>query len=246
MCQIKVIQKLYDQLVNLNGDTMKSVFTVMFVLASIVIFSAASIATESLSNRIKDLEPIIGGHPPNINSEEEFKAVKNKYIDMKNELDSLLLKRPNDQDLLLLRGHLQSMGHNFDYPGAWQGSTDDLSALLKANPGHVQALVELASLWVNSRPELAPKTEKLFRDAQCYYGNQLLEAAQKGVFFSLYYQGKMKEALKQSEYLTKTWPQNEQYRELNNITRSVLVRAKQDTDAKELDTAKSVMASCNN
>ncbi len=124
----------------------------------------------------KDLEPIIGGHPPNIKGEDEFNAVKKTYLDIKTELDSLLVKKPKDQELLFLRGHLQSMGHNFDYPGAWQGSTDDLRALLKENPGHVPALIELANLWVNSNPQLAPNAEKLFRGAQCYYGNQPLEA----------------------------------------------------------------------
>jgi hypothetical protein len=226
---------------------MKSLFAFTFVLAvGAALFRGTSDAAESLTDRVKGLEPIIGGHPPNIKSEHEFNAIKKRYVDIKAELDSLLVKKPDDQQLLFLRGHLQSMGHNFDYPGAWQGSTDDLRALLKENPRHVPAMIELATLWVNSNPKLAPNAENLFRGAQCYHGDEPLETAQRGVFFALYYQGKMKEALRQSEYLTKAWPQNEEYRKLNEMTRSVVARTKKDTDAKEPIADKLVMASCNN
>jgi hypothetical protein len=218
--------------------------TLFLVFVCGVLYPLASNAAESLPDRIKSLEPIIGGHPPNIRSEEEFNSVKKKYEALKAELDSLLLKQPNGADLLFLRGHLQSMGHNFDYPGAWEGSTDDLRKLLKANPSHVPALLELGNLWVNSNPQLAPNAEQLFRGAQCYYGSQPLEPAQRGVFFALYYQGKMKEALKQSAYLVKTWPKKEQYRRLNEMTRTVLARAEKNGETSE-NAETLVMASCN-
>lgn len=215
----------------------------LFLALAIMFFGAATGYTaEPLMDRIRALEPIIGGHPPNIRSREEFEAVKKRYDDLKSELDGLIIASPKDQNLLFMRGYLQSMGHNFDYPGAWQGSTDDLRSVLNANPAHIPALLELAKLWVNSDPALAPNAEKLFRSAQCYEGNEPLEEAQKGLFFAFYYQGKMKEALGQSEYLKQTWPQNQQYRQFNEMTRAVLGRAR---DARALAPTKVAMATCN-
>ena len=179
-------------------------------------------AVEPLSVRIAKLEPMIGVHPPNIKSDKELDRIKKRYLQFKSELDSLLAKKPKDQELLYLRGHLQSMGHNFDYPGAWQGSTDDLKALLSENPGHIRGILELANLWVNSDPDLASNAESLYRGAQCYTGKKPLEEAQRGIFFALYFQGKFKEALRQSEYLKQTWPQEERYNKLNEITRTYM------------------------
>ncbi|WP_163362351.1 hypothetical protein, partial [Klebsiella aerogenes] len=79
-------------------------------------------------------------------------------------------------------------------------------------PKHVPALLVLGRLWVNSRPDLAPKAENLFRAAQCFTGEQPLEEAQRGLFFTFYYQGRMQAALQQSEYLVKTWPDDARYR----------------------------------
>ncbi|MBL8491362.1 MAG: hypothetical protein JNM82_11335 [Rhodocyclaceae bacterium] len=202
---------------------------------------ASAHAAEPLMDRIRSLEPAIGGHPPNIRTQDEFQSVKKRYEDLKSELDRLVAARPGDQDLLFMRGYLQSLGHNFDYPGAWQGSTDDLRSVLNANPAHVPALVELGRLWVNSNPALAPNAEMLFRGAQCHKGNEPLEEAQKGLFFAFYYQGKLREALRQSEYLVQTWPGNEQYRKLNELTRAALARA---GDATPPAPGKVAMASC--
>lgn len=215
----------------------------LFLALAVVFFSAATgLAAEPLMDRIRGLEPIIGAHPPNIRSKEEFEVVKKRYDDLKLELDGLITASPIDQNLLFMRGYLQSMGHNFDYPGAWQGSTDDLKSVLNANPAHIPAILELAKLWVNSNPALAPNAEELFRGAQCYKGNEPIEEAQKGLFFAFYYQGKMKEALRQSEYLKQTWPENGQYRQFNEMTRAALSRG---GDTKALAPIKVAMVTCN-
>lgn len=223
---------------------MKSL-TFVTILVFLFLLSSSSIAGELIDDQIKNLEPIIGGYPPNIKNEKESNAVNQKYICIKEELDQLLKKKPDDEHWLYMRGHLQSMGHNFNYPGAWQGATDDLLKLLKANPSNIPAIIELATLWVNSYPNLAPDAETLFRGAQCYNKKEPLEAAQKGIFFALYYQGKMREAFRQTEYLTKTWPKNEEYRKLKEMAWGNLVRTKQVADLKEIPPEKLVMATCN-
>lgn len=226
------------------GDTMKILFNFLIIL---ILFAApiTSFAHESLEVRIKLLETVLGGYPPNINSQEELDSIKDKYLSLKSELDEILIQQPNDVDFLFMRGHLQSMGHNFDHPGAWQGSTDDFIKLLRISPNHIPALIELGNLWVNSDPNLAPKAENLFRAAQCYAGSEPMEGAQQGIFFALYYQGKTEEAFKQSLYLVKQWPQNEKYLKLNDATRAVLERNKKNVGDILAEMDNLVMESCN-
>lgn len=192
-----------------------------FVLT--ILLSSAAIA-DTLGDRVRDLEPVIGAHPPNINTQAEFETIKARYEELKSELDEGVLASPKDQELLFARGELQRMGHNFDYPGAWQASTDDFKAILRENPSHIGALIGLGSLWVNSNQSLAPQAEELFRAAQCYTGGEPLEEAQNGLFFAFYYQGKMLDAYRQTEFLLKTWPKNEKYQRLNETTLEVLTR----------------------
>lgn len=196
-------------------------------------------AVDSLVDRIQALEPIIGAHPPNIASKKEWQAVNKRYRALKTELDQQLAASPLDLNTRFLRGRLQSMGHNFDYPGAWEGATNDLQAVLKAEPENVPALLTLAKLWVNSDPALAPEAEKKFRQAQCVVGQAPIEEAQRGLFFAFYYQGKIKEALQQANYLKTTWPQTAQYTELASMSRSVLKRT-----GGHAETAPPTMATC--
>jgi len=140
-------------------------------------------------------------------------------------LDAEIHRSPSDMHLLFLRGHLQSMGHNLDAAGAWEGATADLTSVLKHNPHHQAALLELGKLWVNSRPDLSKNAEILFRQAQCESGNTPLEEAQRGVFIAMYYQGKMAEAYQQAQFLHQQWPEEHSYTDFADMALANLKRS---------------------
>lgn len=211
------------------------------ILIIFVLLAADVLGAKPLKDRVNDLAPTIGAHPPNIQSQAEFDSIKSRYEALKAELDKLIEASPEDEELLSQRGDLQSMGHNFDYPGAWQGATGDFQTILRKNPARAGALIGLGRLWVNSDPSLAPKAEELFRAAQCFNGKEPLEEAQNGIFFAYYYQGKMLDAYRQSEYLLQAWPSNEKYRQLNETTRGVLAR---DGKSAPLAVVAPAMTSC--
>lgn len=184
---------------------------------------------EILADRMQKLEPVIGEYPPAIKGDSEKKAVKKEYEAIKAELDALLELTTYDNGvyLLYLRATLQAMGHNFDYPHSPEGATEDFQAVLEEEPHHVHALLALGRLWVNSKPELAPDAENLFLAAQCVLGRVPLEEAQRGLFFAMYYQGRMAESQRQANYLAATWPNEPMYKEMADITRGVIERAKE-------------------
>lgn len=196
------------------------------ILAGLYLVSGAlgvdALAAGSFEERLHALEPTIGHYPAEMKHKAGARAVKAQYEALKKDLDAALASRPKDEKLLYQRGYLQSMGHNFDYPGAWEGATADLTAALKIAPNDVPAILALGHLWVNSRPDLAKNAEELFRAAQCYTGEAPLEAAQNGLFFALYYQGKLKEAYDQAQFLKHNWPNDPAYGSLVETVRSVL------------------------
>ncbi|HTO78848.1 MAG TPA: hypothetical protein VMJ31_03635 [Methylocystis sp.] len=194
----------------------------IFFVSGAIVFDAR--AAGSFEERLRALEPTIGHYPAEIKDKNDARAVKAQYEALKKDLDAALSARPKDEKLLYQRGYLQSMGHNFDSPGAWEGATADLTAALKIDPNDVPAILALAHLWVNSRPDLAKNAEELFRAAQCNRGEKPLEEAQNGLFFALYYQGRLKEAYNQAQYLKQTWPNNPAYGSLVETVRSVFER----------------------
>ena len=185
---------------------------------------SGALAAGSFAERLRALEPTIGHYPAEIQDKSGERAVKAQYEALKKDLDAALSSRPKDEQLLYQRGYLQSMGHNLDYPGAWEGATADLTEALKINPNDLPAILALAHLWVNSRPDLAKNAEELFRAAQCNMGEKPLEEAQNGLFFAVYYQGRIKEAYSQAQFLKQTWPNNPEYGTLLDTARSVLVK----------------------
>lgn len=222
--------------------TTRIAFFIVSVLALIV--STAAGAQESVPSRIAALEPFIGSYPPQIGGADQANIVKKRYEELKAELDQKIDEHPDDSSLRYLRGKLQSMGHNLDVKGAWDGATNDLQAVLRSKPDQIDALLTLGTLWVNSQPALAPRAEQLFRAAQCYAGQRPIEQAQRGIFFALYYQGKMQAATAQSEYLSTTWPENDNYRQLRSIVKSVLNR-KGEAQSELVDHTTTVtMATC--
>jgi tetratricopeptide (TPR) repeat protein len=181
-------------------------------------------AASDYAAQIEALEPMIGGYPPNVKDDAELKTVKKAYADLKASLDKDLKARPSDLALLYQRGRLQTMGHNLDLNGAFEGAEKDLQKVIKAEPTHVPALVALGSMWVNANPVLAPKAEALFRAAQCASGAEPLEDAQRGLYFAYYYQGRTKDAFRQIGFLKQHWPDNPTYAKLFEVTLGVLKR----------------------
>jgi len=210
-----------------------------FFLSGALVLDA--FAAGSLEERLRALEPMIGHYPAEIKDRNGARLIKAQYEALKKDLDAALSSLPKDEHLLYQRGYLQSMGHNFDYPGAWEGATADLSAALKINPNDVPAILALAQLWVNSRPDLAKNAEELFRAAQCNMGEKPLEEAQRGLFFALYYQGRIKEAYGQAQYLRRTWPHNPAYGSLADTAGAVLQKKGEDPSEGSI---RSAMATC--
>jgi len=214
-------------------------------LTALVVAGSAAIAAESIEQRVQSLESVIGGYPPHIDGENQKRAILQRYDEAKSELDADLLEHPGDIRLLLLRGQLQSMGHNMDIPGAWDGAAADYKAILKSKPDDVEAILSLAELWVNSNPALAPNAENLFRGAQCYLGKTPNERAQRGIFFALYYQGKIQAAARQASYLVRQWPDVEEYKRLASIANAVIARSGKNAKNGDERRPTIAMADCN-
>jgi hypothetical protein len=205
--------------------------------------AANGAAAQGFEDRIHALEPIIGHYPAAIKDAQAARDLKIQYEALKRDLDTAVAAHPEDERLLAQRGVLQGMGHNFDYSGAWDGATRDLSAALKKNPEDMQAILALANLWVNSRPDLAGKAEQLYLGAQCLKGVEPLEEAQRGLFFALYYQGRIKDAFLQAHYMKKTWPDNRAYAQLVDVS---LAGLKKNGGKPPQVPASPVMLACDN
>ena len=177
---------------------------------------------------IADLELVIGFWPPDIADQEEFDLIEEKYDQTMLELDRLLEGNRDSLKLRVKRGRLHRMGHNFDKDGAWQRAETDLLTVLEMDSENVPAMVEIGLLYVNSELEFAPRAQRYFERAQQIQGEEPHEAAQVGLFFSYYYQGKLKKAREKALLLNEHFPNVEKYQNLLEIIEDVLARPGMD------------------
>jgi hypothetical protein len=205
----------------------------------------ASTLAASVDEDFAALEEIADAFPPKISTKEEKAKALALYSRVKLQFDKDVKGHPGDKQILLKRARLESFGHNLDVKGAFEEAQRDFLALLKQDSNFEPAMLALARLWVNTNPQYAPQAEKLFRAVQCRHGNEPVEEAQRGLFFALYYQGRMLEAKRQIEFLTARWPDNEAYKRLREATSAVLARAgTQDKPAGGQAPAKDMLATC--
>jgi len=197
------------------------------VIVLILAFAAASpahAAEPSIDQELHALQPIIGGYPPAIASTRQRDAVIKRYRALKVRLDAAVAAAPDDVAAHLQRATLEDMGHNIDFDGAFDAARGDYTFVIEHHPSDITALLGLGSLLVNTNPTYAGKAKALFLSAQCAYGKEPLEAAQRGLFFADYYLGHMTDAKARSRYLVKHWPNNQTYGQLDKTVDAVLAR----------------------
>jgi tetratricopeptide (TPR) repeat protein len=189
--------------------TLLALVTVVVLSAVIAVAAppgSSQVDTTGMAAAIDDLESKIGGFPPNIASEGEQAEVEGQYQALEKKINAAIKSDPDDAELLFQRGKLHVMGHNLGIPGAWKQAETDLLEVIRRRPDHEGALLQLGNHYVNTSPDLAPRAERLFLEAQRIHGNEPLLAARKGLIFAYYYQGRIREALQQAETAVKLAP----------------------------------------
>lgn len=182
-------------------------------------------AAENIAPIMDELHQLLDVYPPKITTPEQKTAIQAKYQHVKDVLDQAVSDKPDDIDMLYRRASLQSMGHNLDIRGAYEGAEKDYVSVLKRDPVYEPAILGLARMWVNSSPQKAPAAEGLFRGLQCLHQDIPFEEAQRGLFFAFYYQGRIEEAKRQAEFLVYQWPNVALYHNLDDTVGAVLKRA---------------------
>jgi tetratricopeptide (TPR) repeat protein len=109
--------------------------------------------------------PIAGRWPPNVRDKKELEEIRTLIT---NDIESA--KRFVEENPEILEGHeiyadLLRMAHNVDVPGAAQKSETILKQILVNNPQSYPATMSLASLYITSNADLAPKAEEYFHRA---------------------------------------------------------------------------------
>jgi tetratricopeptide (TPR) repeat protein len=201
----------------------RALLVALITLTCAIAPSAGALAA-SIDDDFTALQNIAEGYPPKISTKEEKSEALARYKRVKLQLDKDVKSQPGNKAVILKRAMLESFGHNMDVKGAFEEAEKDFVALLKQDPNFEPAMLPLARMWVNTNPVYAPRAEKLFRAVQCRHGAEPVEEAQRGLFFALYYQGRMTEAKALIEYLSAHWPRNEMYRRLLETTNAVLAK----------------------
>jgi Flp pilus assembly protein TadD len=111
-------------------------------------------------------------------------------------LETLREKYPDDPQVLRRLGVCYRMGHNLDMPWAWERAEAYLLRTQELAPEAPEAYISLGILYADTHLDYAERAEAQFRKALIHAGKAQIPQVWWGLAVSLYYHGRMKEAVK--------------------------------------------------
>ena len=81
-------------------------------------------------------------YPPRFASAEERTQVEEHLHVLLAQVDKILVRYPDDKDILFIKGAANAMGHNLDIPGCAEKAMDAFDRLLTIDPNNRRALFE--------------------------------------------------------------------------------------------------------
>ena len=177
---------------------MKYLFTTFLSFIILLICQCQSnkgdIDFSKIDNKIKSLEIHLGSYPPSFKDDNEKTKVERDYHELEKELLDLNKSHAKNKDVNYKLGELYEMGHNMDIKEAFSNSKNYYKEAIKLDTNFYTAHLGLAILLVNSDIENAPEAEKEFLKVLKCPDKKIVVSANQGLFFAMYYQGKMKKA----------------------------------------------------
>ncbi len=164
--------------------------------------------SQHLQVRIDSLASHASFWPPNVEDTVQLRAIRDTFAVVSRELESLYADYPDSSDLLFRLGLLYYYGHNLDVEGAWDKSNHFLTQSINAQPNNPDSYFQLAVLYVNTNPQLAPTAEKLIQKAIDLSGDHPNPYLFQSLCLSFAYQGKYEEALDAIDQFLKREPDN--------------------------------------
>jgi tetratricopeptide (TPR) repeat protein len=134
---------------------------------------------------------IAGGWPPNVRDKKELDEVRTLIIKDIESAKLFIEENPEIIEGREIYADLLRMAHNVDVPGAAQKSEAVLKEILKNNPQSYPATMSLASLYITSNTELAPKAEEYFHRALKLRPNSSDPAIYQGLGFASLHQNRI-------------------------------------------------------
>jgi tetratricopeptide (TPR) repeat protein len=134
---------------------------------------------------------IAGGWPPNVRDKKELNEVRTLIVKDIESAKLFIEENPEIVEGREIYADLLRMAHNIDVPGAAQKSEAVLKEILKNNPQSYPATMLLASLYITSNAELAPKAEEYFHRALELRPNSPDPAIYQGLGFASLHQNRI-------------------------------------------------------
>ena len=174
-----------------------------------------------IDRQISSLAGQLDRYPAHRANRQELKRVESRLDRALRLGHRLAAKEPGDARIEWRLGELYRMAHNIDRSGAWENSERHLKEALNLDPQGYQAWLSLGRLYVSTNLDYAKRAEPCFISAQKLYGDRVLTEAHRGLFFVYYYQGRIKEAVREADIVLSLLPDDPAMSGLREVARAL-------------------------
>ena len=160
--------------------------------------ACGGLSDDEAARRLTSLSRTIGSDALNETDAARLSEARAELEALTKELGSRRMRHDTARRDWLL-GECHRLRHLFDEPGAWEESERLLTLAVTRDPKFTPAHVSLGQLYLTGGFDWAPRAERAFVHALEESGGTPLPAAQKGLFFAYYYQGRWADAVRQAD-----------------------------------------------
>jgi hypothetical protein len=152
--------------------------------------------------------------PPRVKNDAELDRLGKEWKKTVADLETLRRSHPDDPQVLRRLGACYRMGHNLDMPGAWERAEAYLLRAEELAPDAPEAYISLGILYADTDFDHAEQAESQFRQALRHARQEQQPQVWWGLALSLYYQGKIKEAVQTVDRVIARHPEDVNARKL--------------------------------
>lgn len=162
--------------------------------------SAASQSLEQIAEKIKSFNVLIGGHPPQFQSEQQREDIYRQWSQALVDAKIHSAAQGETEPMLAVLSELYRQGHNMGVEGAGKLADETIERCIEKFKNSVSCHFSSSYFYLAISPRFAPRVERSLTFLRGNFAPRINLEVERAYIFFYVYQGKPAEAAQQIDY----------------------------------------------